>query len=812
MEDRHQFRQRAVLSIFIASPGDLQEERRQTRQVVDRLNRHLARNLGVTIELIGWEDTLPGTGRPQEIINKDLVGCDLLIGLLWKRWGTQSGKYSSGFEEEFELALDLKAKGQMKDIWLFFKNMPIETLADPGEQARQVLEFRKQVETKREVLYQTFENEMTWERQLTDALTDYLSIHFVHNVITPELGAETMVVDDAPDGILEAETSVQTVLNGLSTNTHEKLSKLSIARAHLAVQSLYYDSEPGYKTQLFQSHDLQYIYQNRSRISLKLFEKLAVFRALLTDTDDTKAGWFWQAIAPDKLPDLLVNLIQNDTLDEVKLVSLQILNLVDSSLFDEQARALIINEAATIKQEVFELLSDQFTQADIDLLYSLLSIEDIRKREVQATLIRTLTKADPDAAINFYLTLTPSERRYSEDELDGAISRASIEKVQTLIEEGEDAIRFKALEVRRKSLKMDFLLNLLRRNDYELSILATFELVSRGYPIQNDDLEKLLIRPAKPSVGTRPSYLYGYFTPSNVSLPSWQMLHSSIDEDALRLAVYQGMSQEELEKGVDWQTNGALYYLALIKKYYADYRDILRDDLTSRFARLRGVEVERLTTLFGPESDFVNKAKKDTFVLGSFMRSAVNLLVAHYQPDDLPLVRNLLASPDGGIYTNEISTSLLSLIKQDGTLADVELVNRFITDSTSDTRWAAVDTLLKIDPAHQVDYILKFITSEHTDLRRNVLAFALNHSINLPREAVVNLLYNSEDSVRQSALYYVSQRYTPQEQEQILDQYPQSPGFNFYYYNVITWLDRLLYAPQPIKQYYSQALKHRVVA
>ncbi|MFG6107159.1 DUF4062 domain-containing protein [Leptothoe sp. EHU-05/26/07-4] len=89
---------RRILTVFLASPGDLSEERKYARKVVDKINRVIASSVGWQIDLKGWEDTLPGTGRPQEIINADVDSCDLFLGMLWERWGSSTGKYSSGFE------------------------------------------------------------------------------------------------------------------------------------------------------------------------------------------------------------------------------------------------------------------------------------------------------------------------------------------------------------------------------------------------------------------------------------------------------------------------------------------------------------------------------------------------------------------------------------------------------------------------------------------------------------------------------------------------------------------------------------------
>jgi len=106
-----ELRQKKTLTIFLASPGDLETERRVTHEVVDEINKSFCRTLNVSIDLLGWEDTLPGYGRPQEQINHDLDKCQLFIGMLWERWGALPGdQYSSGFEEEFERAQNRRVK------------------------------------------------------------------------------------------------------------------------------------------------------------------------------------------------------------------------------------------------------------------------------------------------------------------------------------------------------------------------------------------------------------------------------------------------------------------------------------------------------------------------------------------------------------------------------------------------------------------------------------------------------------------------------------------------------------------------------
>ena len=81
-----------IVRVFLASPGDLNAERRAAKSIVDDLNGTWCEYLGYHIELVGWEDTVAVFGRAQAVINQDVERCDLFIGLMWKRWGSPPSK------------------------------------------------------------------------------------------------------------------------------------------------------------------------------------------------------------------------------------------------------------------------------------------------------------------------------------------------------------------------------------------------------------------------------------------------------------------------------------------------------------------------------------------------------------------------------------------------------------------------------------------------------------------------------------------------------------------------------------------------
>ncbi|MET4004794.1 hypothetical protein ABIB48_003539 [Arthrobacter sp. UYCu511] len=146
------------LVVFIASPSDLADERQIIRSTGDELN-HVLSACGIRLRVVGWELTLPGYGRPQERINPMVRECDVFIGLLNKRWGTATGERSSGFEEEFEIALERRKNDDGSPaIGMFFAKIDDESLSDPGPQLSQVIEFRTKVKAERIALYGEFSN------------------------------------------------------------------------------------------------------------------------------------------------------------------------------------------------------------------------------------------------------------------------------------------------------------------------------------------------------------------------------------------------------------------------------------------------------------------------------------------------------------------------------------------------------------------------------------------------------------------------------------------------------------------------------
>jgi hypothetical protein len=110
--------------VFIATPGGLGDERKSFRKILEDYTTSDAEPRGITFHPVGWEDTLGGAGRPQELINEDLRQCDYAVFVWHDRWGSRTGNRTMvGTEEEWNLAEALYKLGQVRNIAVFFKNV-----------------------------------------------------------------------------------------------------------------------------------------------------------------------------------------------------------------------------------------------------------------------------------------------------------------------------------------------------------------------------------------------------------------------------------------------------------------------------------------------------------------------------------------------------------------------------------------------------------------------------------------------------------------------------------------------------------------
>jgi hypothetical protein len=160
--------------VFLASPGDMETERKAVRGFFDAYNHTQAELRGLRFQVLDWESyASTGIGRTQALITEQTLhkyrdSLALVICLLGQRFGAPTGTHESGTVEEFDTALKIRGENDgWPEIKFFFREgwgqegapTDDDALEEALAQKRKVTAFRKRLgkQGPAQSLYATFE-------------------------------------------------------------------------------------------------------------------------------------------------------------------------------------------------------------------------------------------------------------------------------------------------------------------------------------------------------------------------------------------------------------------------------------------------------------------------------------------------------------------------------------------------------------------------------------------------------------------------------------------------------------------------------
>lgn len=161
-----------VLPVMIASPSDVSDYRDVAREVLHEWNYVHSLATSIVLMPVGWEThASPDLATPaQDQINERVLEhCDILVGIFWTRLGTPTSRAKSGSAEEIQ-----RHVGQGKPGLVYFSRSPaaLETV-DP-EQYQALKDFRTWCESQGLIEYIDNPTDFQWKfrRQLQITLND----------------------------------------------------------------------------------------------------------------------------------------------------------------------------------------------------------------------------------------------------------------------------------------------------------------------------------------------------------------------------------------------------------------------------------------------------------------------------------------------------------------------------------------------------------------------------------------------------------------------------------------------------------------
>ena len=165
------------IRIFLASPGDVSNERRIVHTVADEINRTIASPKNMVLEVVSSDDVIPSFGsRGQNAVNKQVARMntiDIFIGIMGSRIGKPTKKAISGTVEEFRRAEQHFNQHKFPEIWFYFRDpMPVPANKDEEDQQRKVQKFKEEIQEKS--FARNYSNPKDFEKRLRQALTKWV--------------------------------------------------------------------------------------------------------------------------------------------------------------------------------------------------------------------------------------------------------------------------------------------------------------------------------------------------------------------------------------------------------------------------------------------------------------------------------------------------------------------------------------------------------------------------------------------------------------------------------------------------------------
>ena len=825
-----------ILKIFLATPGDLEQERKTTREVVERINKAVCRILGLHIELLGWEDTLPGCSRPQSLINNEVDSCDLFIGILWQRWGQPTGEYRSGFEEEFIRARERHNKTDKPEIWLFFKNVDEDRLNDPGEQLKKVIEFKNGLIEKNELFFKEFPDSNNWGNMIRDHLDSYI-LEFnkkefelkekEQSKVLEELKEKQLIVETTNIGISSSYSPqiislFQQINRKLQKNEKIELELMDSTRLFLQSNAWFSEKHTG---EIFGNHEINLSYIYRLSWQISDTEKKFLFRSFISDLNDLRPGWYWlRELGEEDINNTLIELFLNDSNTLVRRGAINLLAETNFKAERDFIEKALSDEDDNVIEQAIRLVRNSEKKEYIDLLDSISSDKSITLQGNAKTVkIELLYLSDPNEAFNTLI----NSGIYIPPLLNQAFNDLSLMVDDKLLLEALHCAntpvrRFCAKYLNKKELlSKEICYSLLKDPDDIVRKEALTRLIELDERFEIDSVMKLFPIPAK-SIGDW--------------LGSYDLIKSEVNYEELILLILKKRNPEELLSLIDFYSEYGHYYYKVLSIYHFEtISSRIHSDLNDEFESLQSESLSRLKEQLQATAqsellsrlkeqwqataqleslskfkeqwqatadtiieDWKKQHKTNEYLKSCFISAALEGLAKNGTKEDVKYARKFL----GKTKYNLADVAAIQLLSKFGDLSDVDRLLENASKTYGKTKKSAIIAAFKLSTDKDA-FLIEMINKNDKEIADIAISFLNDDELKNKIEIARELLVSKIDDYRLKGLAILFKHYKLPDLEKLLNEYLSKGS---YYYNVVTWIDRCLFAVGRYKEYYQNKL------
>lgn len=804
---------RKILRVFLASPGDLQDERSAIRNVVVEFNESWADALGYQIDLMGWEDTVSGFGRPQHLINQELDKCDLFIGMIWKRWGTppdKDGGFTSGFHEEFDRSVDRRERDESPEISLFFKKIPPGYMADPGNDLKKVLDFREQIISEKKILFQEFSTVKEIEVLARRCITNFVnSVREAGESSAPDEDrakrtepksegerSEKVSPEDSPlmaEGLAFLEELVEKLGQ---KDVMDNISSSDIARFRLLANSI---SKPGNQDLDLGAHDANILYSARAegvkfgKREIRCLARLG-FRYL---ANENVPLWCWYSATTSWPLDEAILSSFFGTDDEQKIGAIKVLDALSRELptdndFMEKEWLIHIwfsDESSTpVRSAALNYLAKKGTAED----YSTAK-KEYERNETGTSLaalecmLRILLRDGQEYAAQQLVLESQVEALNSDtlqDILDG-FDNLDTETLLPGLEHRNATVRLRTLEILhgRDALEHNMIERLLEDSDASVRNEAIGACKKLGRSLKEEEIERILVQP-KNQLGRA---IMGELLPSNTDWKGKGLFQQ------YRLEQLKNLPEADLTRKIEVSlTHDDDAYFARAERYFKKHAEELRRDIDDTFSTYFEERIQRIIIASRglPDSETLVQSTRELeeFSRKKLTRRGLDILCSKGYTEDLNRIRGNLQDGYAGA-----SVADARYMRIRGEWTDIPLLA-----APTNIRWGleleditnfqneVAKALLNMGRSRSISSFFS-IEIPAAILKSTISYCAVSRFSKISHEVLLRLFDHESADVRKAASIMAVRALSVKQIRSLLNEYIFSDKYR--YYNVIHWLD-----------------------
>lgn len=754
--------------------------------------------------------------------------------MLWERWGSSTGKYSSGFEEEFGYVRKRYYQSGFPTIWLCFKEIEARRLEDPGEQLKQVLAFREQQIQAKEFLFKTFDDSADWRDKLDEWLLKYVldlakkasdeerqeSSAQTQNTVIDASSSDLSGLESAEPHVAAAKEQLLDLTDNVRqfiepSTSKENLSWLEIARLSLFSKSMVINH---YEDECFTNHEIHLIYQYREQIEVSGDEVLPLIKTIVNDLAKVKAGWYW---FKDSNVSNLLFYVASKTQDSNLLKQiLDLLKKTDICLTSDNDKRSEIRKF---------ILTTESSENKIDWLSYLGSTGTIEDLPIASSACHddyASVRAAADEARNLILArYKPNELLEELLESKKTLEESIAKKLTERIDELDTKLLFRSLTfsqedfrifslnelILRKEISEAQLRELVTDNSQKIKEASYKAIINLGGSISLDDIgdkkEDSSLLTEKKSPEIRLTY-FNSLAPDNLM----DYIKSSLVMD-INYA-YRALSENHFNY-ISERVRDDLKdeFSTFLEREILDYKRLKHKDLLELYDQVKDISAEstQVTGILDSKSfdEFketiiellvqleVTKKFFEEHIKYDFIAAALSGLVLYGNPGDIIWGRKYLELRKFTEFGELLQISAIKLVELYGDQSDIEVLIKVSESTYGDISRLAAKAAIKLSPG------VKGVASSLLSTERPDLAFIAVDSFNSQDkseafELLEPMLAQDNSAFRSCALLYFLKFSSAEELEGLLNRYMQ----NRYYYSVVCMIDRILYSPSPYKEMY----------